>query len=331
MHILLLGGTRFVGRHLVQEALARGHTITLFNRGKTDPQLFPNVETRIGDRDGGLKALEDGTWDAVIDTCGYLPRIVGDSARLLHGRVEQYVFISSISVYADPVPGADEDAPLDRTDDPTTEEITETTYGPLKVLCEQTVQQVFGDRALIVRPGLIVGPDDHTDRFTYWPVRILAGGEILAPGNPEQQVQFIDVRDLASWILNLVEREVSGVFHATGPAQPLPMRSFLQRSLACLQPDASLTWLPEDFLHAQGVEPWSDLPLWVGAQSEGISAVNLQRALSAGLALRPLEETLADTLEWHRTRPEFYALKAGMTHQREQQVLEAWHMAQNAG
>jgi len=300
----------------------------LFNRGKTNLGLFPNVETRIGDRDGGLKALEEGTWDAVIDTCGYVPRIVGDSSRLLQGRVGQYVFISTISVYGDPAPDADEEAPLDRTDDPTTEEITEATYGPLKVLCEEEVQAVYGDRGLIVRPGLIVGPDDPTDRFTYWPVRVADGGEILAPGDPDQQVQFIDVRDLALWILNLVETRVTGVFHATGPAKPLSMKSFLQQSLACLQSEAQLTWLTEEFLLAQGVEPWSDLPLWLGAQAAGGLAVNLQRAMAAGLKFRPLEETLRDTLAWHRTRPKSYALTAGMSRARERQVLEAWRAAQ---
>src|ERR1051325_6256679 len=228
MKILILGGTVFLGRHLVEAALARGHEVTLFNRGN-NPHLFPEVEKLRGDRDGGLDVLRGRRWDVVIDTSGFVPRIVRASAELLADTVELYVFISSLSVIADTrVPGADESAPVGTLDDPTIEDATGKAYGPLKALCEQAVEQVMPGRALNIRPGLIVGPHDPTGRFTYWPVRVARGGEVLAPGRPARQIQLVDVRDLAGWIIRLAEAGTSGLFNATGPDKVLTMEELLE-------------------------------------------------------------------------------------------------------
>ncbi|MBM3497007.1 MAG: NAD-dependent epimerase/dehydratase family protein, partial [Armatimonadetes bacterium] len=221
VRLLVLGGTVFLGRHLVAEALARGHRVTLFHRGRHGADLFPEAERILGDRDGGLSALADESWDAVVDTSGYVPRVVGAAARMLAPAVGFYVFVSSVSVYADFSPvGMDEDAPLGQMADPSVEEITGETYGPLKALCESEVRSAFGARCAVVRPGLIVGPHDPSDRFTYWPVRCQRGGEVLAPGDPERPVQFIDAGDLAAWIVTMCVRQAGGVFNAVGPTDP---------------------------------------------------------------------------------------------------------------
>lgn len=223
MKLLILGGTKFLGRYLVDAALAAGHQVTLFNRGKTNPELFPHVEQRHGDRDGDLGALSEGIWDVVIDTSGYVPRVVRASAELLRPRTAKYVLISSVSVYADfAIQNIDEDYPVGQVNDPTTEDISEF-YGPLKALCEKAVQDVYRDQALIIRPGLIVGPNDPTDRFTYWVRRFAQGGDVLVPGRPERRQQFIDVRDLAEWVLWTAASSLTGVFNATGPAQRFTM------------------------------------------------------------------------------------------------------------
>ena len=216
--LLVLGGTRFVGRHLVEAALARGHEVTLFNRGN-HPEVFPEVEGLIGDRDGDLGALENRTWDAALDTSGYVPRLVRDSAERLRDAVGHYTFISTVSVYPDTLPPhADEDARVRGLEDPLTEEVTNGTYGGLKVLCEEAVREIYGARSLVIRPGLVVGPYDPTDRFTYWPVRVAEGGEVLAPGVPEAPVQFIDARDLAAWTLGMIEGRETGTYNAVSPA-----------------------------------------------------------------------------------------------------------------
>ncbi|HZE05500.1 MAG TPA: NAD-dependent epimerase/dehydratase family protein, partial [Solirubrobacteraceae bacterium] len=244
MRLLVLGGTTFLGRHVVEAALARGHAVTLFNRGRTNPELFPGVERRVGDRDGGLEALAVGTWDAVVDTSGYVPRIVDASARLLEPRVGRYVFVSSVSVYADlSRPGVDEDAPLAALDEDT-EEHRGPAYGALKALSEHAVQKVYGRRATVVRPGLIVGPWDPTGRFTYWPTRVAAGGEVLAPEPRRGPVQLIDARDLAAWIVHLVEGDVAGVFNAVGPERPLTMQQLLEVCCAVAGGNSRLVWAP---------------------------------------------------------------------------------------
>ncbi|MBW8010417.1 MAG: SDR family oxidoreductase [Chloroflexi bacterium] len=325
MKLLILGGTRFVGRHLVDAALSRGHEVTLFNRGQTNPDLYPQLEHLQGDRDGGMQALEGGSWDAVIDTCGYVPRLVKASAELLASAVEHYVFISSISVFADfSQVGMREDAPLGRMKDESIEEITEETYGPLKVLCEQAVEAAIPGRALIVRPGLIVGPHDHTDRFTYWPQRIAQSGETLAPDDPKTPVQFIDARDLAEWTLRMVADKHTGIYNTTGPKNRLSMGELLETSLKVTGSEATLTWVEAQFLLDQGLEDWSDLPVWVHEQeSVGVMQVECSKAIAAGLSFCPLADTIRDTSAWADTRSDDYEWQAGLTRQKEAEVLKA--------
>lgn len=331
MKLLILGGTIFLGRYLVEAALAAGHDVTLFNRGRHNPELFRQVEKLRGDREAeaeGLAALRGRRWDAAIDTSGYVPRVVGASAHLLADAVEHYTFISSISVYADlSQPGADEEAPVGTLADEATEEITGETYGPLKALCERAAEQAMPGRVLVIRPGLIVGPHDPTDRFTYWPARVARGGEVLAPGRPEWVTQFIDVRDLAAWTIHMVQRRATGVFNATGPQEPLPFGELLASSAAASGSSATFTWVGEQFLLDRGVQPWSDLPLWIpelDASSAGFSRVNCRRAIDAGLTFRPLDQTVRDTLAWHGARPEGETLRAGLGAEREAELLRAW-------
>ncbi len=325
MRILIIGGTVFVGRHLVEVALARGHTVTLFNRGQHNPELFPTAERIKGDRNGGLDALAGRQWDAVIDTCGYIPRSVRESASLLANQVGHYTFISTISVYADySQAGIDEAAPVGRLDDPTVEEVTGERYGPLKALCEAAAEAAMPGRVLTVRPGLIVGPHDPTDRFPYWPVRVARGGAVLAPGDPAQQVQLIDVRDLAEWTIGMVEMNATGIYNATGPAQPLTMQQLLAECNAVADHKADFTWVSEAFLIEQGVGAFIELPLWVPAAMAGLEQIDCQKAIKAGLAFRPLATTIADTLAWHSTRPADHQWRGGLTDVRETQLLQTW-------
>jgi 2'-hydroxyisoflavone reductase len=334
--ILILGGTGFLGPALVELALPRGHTLTLFNRGKTRPGLFPDVETLLGDRDGTLKALEGRKWDAVIDTSGYVPRVVKASAELLAPNVEQYIFISTISVYADMSQyGIDENSPVATVQDEKTEDVSQH-YGALKALSEKAAEAAMPGRVATVRPGLIVGPGDPTDRFTYWPVRVARGGEVLAPGDGEDPVQFIDVRDLAAFILGLVERRDVGTFNATGPAEVLSMRAMLEACKAANGGDARFTWVEPDWLvEQQKVMPWSHMPVWIPRSGEvkGMGRVSNARALKLGLTFRPTVETARDTLAWFKTLPpERQAkLRSGVTPEREREVLAAWHQRQGEG
>ena len=319
MKLLVLGGTQFVGRHVVDAALERGHEVTLFNRGQSHPELFPGVTRLVGDRDGDLAALEAGTWDAVVDTSGYVPRVVRQSAELLAGRVRRYLFVSSISVYANvSEPGVDEDAPVAQLEEET-EEHRGPAYGPLKALSEDVVREVYGDRATIVRPGLIVGPWDPTGRFTYWPVRIAAGGDVLAPEPRDQAVQVIDGRDLAEFMVRLLEDDVAGTFNVTGPEEPLT----LEQVLTTCPGEARLHWTSAEWLIEQGVQPWMELPLWLGDDPEygGFSRVDVSRAIQAGLTFRPLERTIRDTLEWQRSGEAPIDPPAGMERDREQELL----------
>ncbi|HEX8824847.1 MAG TPA: SDR family oxidoreductase [Archangium sp.] len=333
--ILILGGTGFLGPQLVEVARSRGHTVTLFNRGKTRPQLFPDVEKLHGDRDPkngeGLKALEGRSWDAVIDTSGYVPRIVKASAELLAPHVGHYVFISTISVYKElPRPGMDESAPLATVDDPTNENVREN-YGALKALCEQAAEAAFPGRTTHIRPGLIVGPDDPTQRFSYWPVRVARGGEVLAPGDGSDTAQFIDVRDLAAWTILTLENKDFGIFNATGPAKPLTMKELLEACQKASGGNATFTWADAAFLEKHKVRPWMDMPVWVPAQGEmaGMSGVSNARAMARGLKFRPVEDTARDTLTWFNgLPPERQAelgKRAGLPPEREREVLAAWH------
>lgn len=326
MQILILGGTRFLGRHLVEAALKKGHEVTLFNRGQSNPDLFPQVERLLGDRDGDLSALEGRRWDAVIDTCGYLPRLVRASAQLLANQVEQYTFISTISVYADPSQhGIDEESPVGRLEDECVEEINGATYGPLKALCEQAVETAMPGRVLTVRCGLIVGPHDQSDRFTYWPVRVAQGGEVLAPSHPDKRIELIDVRDLSEWIIRMVEARTTGIYNASGARERLTMGHLLTKCQAISAPNAQLTWVSEEFLLANDVVPFSDMPLWELAGEDGLATINTSKALNAGLTFRPLAETIRDTLAWHRTRPKETTLTKGISREREQALLQEWH------
>jgi 2'-hydroxyisoflavone reductase len=330
MRLLILGGTVFLGRHLVLAALERGHDVTLFNRGQHNPDLFPEAEKLRGDRDGDMGALEGRDWDAVIDTSGYLPRVVRQSARLLADHIGHYTFISSLSVYPENVPpGTAEDGPLAAMEDESVEEITGETYGPLKVLCERAVQEELPGRALMIRPGLIVGPDDPTDRFTYWPVRVARGRDVLAPGRPERTVQFIDVRDLAEWNIRMVEQGTTGVFNANGPDGPPSMRQTLEACREASGSDARFVWVPEAFLAENEVGPWMEMPLWVPEEEmPGFFLFDCSKAIAAGLTFRPLVETCRATLEWARTRPADHQWRAGMDAEKEAALLEKARAAQ---
>ena len=326
MRILIIGGTRFLGRHLVEAALARSHEVTLFNRGKSNPDLFPALETILGDREKDVDKLNGRLWDAVIDVAGYLPRIVRLSAEVLKGSVARYVFISSVSVYENfKQIGIDESYPVGKIQDETVEEITGETYGPLKALCEKVVQDIYGERALVIRPGLIVGPHDPTDRFTYWPVRIARGGDVLAPQKPEAAIQVIDVRDLSDFIIHLIQENASGVFNATGPDYELTIGRLLEASKQVSGSDANIQWASVEFLNQHKVEPWSDMPTWVPDDEEGVgfSHVDVSKAIEAGLRFRPLEETVRDTLAWAQTRPADHAWRAGLSAEREVHALAA--------
>ena len=326
MQILIIGGTRFLGRALVEAALAEGHEIILFNRGQSNPDLFPNIELLTGDRDGGLQILRGRHWDAVIDTCGYVPRLVRDSAGLLADSVESYIFISTISVYADPSkPGIDEQSPLGTMKDETIEEISGDTYGPLKVLCERAIDQEMNGRALHVRAGLLVGPYDQSDRFSYWPCRLAKGGEVLAPGNPLAPVQFIDVRDIAKWTIAAVMKGLSGPYNVTGPRQQMSMDHLLEACREASASNATLTWVSESFLSENNVAPFREMPLWVPSSERGLLQIDFSKAIQAGLNSRPLQDTVRDTLSWSKTRPTSYEWRAGLTARREDELLQLWH------
>ena len=318
MRILVLGGTKFLGRHVVDAALARGHDVTLFNRGRTHPELYPDVEKLRGDRAGDVSALKARAWDAVVDTSGYLPRDVRASAEAL-GDSRFYCFVSSVSVYADFSRPIDEESPVAQLGDLPDDEITEETYGPLKALCEVAARAVFGDSTAIVRPGLIVGPHDPTGRFTYWPHRVARGGEVLAPAPAEEPAQIIDVRDLGDWIVSLCERRVGGVFNATHAG--VSRGELLDTCRAVTGVDADITWVDPDFLVEQGVGQWMELPLWIhDPDALYFDRVDTGRAVAAGLTFRRLADTVRATLEDAETTD-----TAGLKPEREAEVLEAWH------
>jgi len=325
MKILVIGGTRFLGRTLVETALKQGHELTLFNRGQTNPELFADVERLKGDRHGDLNALKGRKWDVVVDTCGYVPRIVRKSVDLLTDSVELYVFISTISVYADfSKSGINEESPLARMKDESIEEVTNESYGPLKVLCENIVKNVYAKRSTILRCGLVVGPYDPTDRFTYWPVRIMQGGEVLAPSPPHMQVQFIDATDLAHFILHVSNKRISGIFNTTGPAQKLTMQEFLSTCNTVTGNRAALTWVSEEFITSNEVD---HMPVWTPKDWRGIFEANCTKAIDAGLLFTPIEQTIRATLEWHATRPPDYELKVGLKPDKERELLKKWRAA----
>jgi 2'-hydroxyisoflavone reductase len=343
MQILILGGTGFTGPFQVRYALERGHKVTVFNRGKTHPGELPEgVEQLLGDRNGQLDALTNRKWDVVIDNPTALPVWVRDAAQVLKGNVDRYVFISTISVFADNSKPNDENSVLAKYEGPDAMKETMDAvkasgfklYGPLKALSEAEAEKWFPGKALIIRPGLIVGPGDQTDRFTYWPVRIGRGGEVLAPGDPKDPVQFIDARDLAEWTIRMVESGATGVYNATGPAQQLGVGEMLGGIKTALGSAANFTWVPADFLEQQKVAPWSDMPVWIPPASEegALGRTAIKKALDNGLTFRPLELTARDTLSWFKSQPADHQakLRAGLTAEREKEVLDAWKKKQQA-
>lgn len=304
MKLLIIGGTRFVGRHIVEAALARGHDLTLFNRGQSAAELFPQVEQRRGDRRHDLSALDTGQWDAVIDCCAYLPVEVELLAAKLAGRTGRYALISSVSAYASLAVPNDEDSPLGVLEDPTTEVIDGKTYGPLKAACEAALLRHAPD-ALIIRPGLVVGPHDHTDRFTYWPVRVaraVDGEPVLAPGRPDDAIQYIDARDLAGFVLDAVEAGRGGPFNVVTPRRAYRRLDLVEACAAAAGVRPRWVWADDAWLVERDVKPWNELPLWLPPESEfaKIMETGNSRAAAAGLRLRPLQETAADTLAWWR-------------------------------
>lgn len=329
--ILILGGTGFLGPHVVTAAQARGHTLTLFNRGKTHPGLFPNVEKLQGDRDGKLDALKGRTWDAVVDTSGYVPRIVKMSAELLAPSVKHYIFISTISVYdADKIPNADESAPLLKLADPTNEVVREN-YGALKAACEAAAEAAMPGRVANIRPGLIIGPGDPTGRFTHWPTRMAEGGEVLVPGDGTTPVQYIDGRDLGNWIVRVIEDQTTGIYNALGPERQVTMKEAMEACNRAAGNKAQLTWVPNDFLTKQGVSGWQDMPMWIDlSDMPGFGTMVNKKAIAKGLQFRPLEETAKDTLAWLETLPADEKAKArssGIKRDKEEAVLAAWKTA----
>jgi 2'-hydroxyisoflavone reductase len=326
MKILLLGGTVFLGRALTDAALSAGHHVTHFNRGSARDA---RVETLVGDRtDSTIAAtLAARRFDAVIDTSGYLPQVVKRSVDALRGAAACYLFVSSISAYPGEGPGEcyAEDAPLKPPVDPLPDGMTPATYGNLKAMCEAVVREGFGGGALIVRPGLIVGPHDPTDRFTYWPARVARGGIVVAPGAPDRFIQFIDVRDLSEWMIRALEGGIRGTFNANGPRHSVTMSALLESCRAISGSDARFQWLDDERLAEAKVGAWSEMPLWLPASdphAAGFMDVPIDRALAAGLRFRPLAETIADTLAWSRSRPASHPWKAGPTEARERTLLD---------
>jgi 2'-hydroxyisoflavone reductase len=335
LRLLILGGTGFTGPFQVQYAVSRGHHVTVFNRGRRQADLPASVEQLQGDRnEGDLSALAGRDWDVVIDNPTTLPFWVRDAGEVLRGRTNQYIFISTISVYASNAdPHADESAATHGFEGEPLEvrQATGPLYGPLKAASEREAERWFPGRTTIIRPGLIVGPRDESDRFSYWPVRLARGGEVLAPGDPTDPVQIIDARDLAEWTIRMAENGTTGVFNATGPRSRLSMAEMLGGIRAVLDGshDVRLTWAPAGFLAEHGVQPWSHMPVWI-PQAEatyGFATRDISRAVAAGLSFRPLADTARDTLAWHRSRPpERQAqLNAGLAAEREAEVLRALH------
>lgn len=330
IRILILGGTTFIGPHQIKYALDRGHEVSIFTRGQTEPPFFHDyferVEQLTGDRDNDLSALEGREWDAVIDNSASIPRWVSMTTELLRDHVDRYLFVSSISAYADfATVGIDETYPVGQLSAPDVESMQE--YGPMKARCEATNTEVFGENAINVRPGLIIGPGDNTDRWTYWPVRVARGGEVLAPNSPTDPVQNIDARDLSEWIVRLVETPGSGgTYNATSEVQQFG--TMLEGIRAGLGSDATFTWVSTEFMAEHGVRPWGHMTNWVPPEGEtiGMSQVSVAAAIEAGLTFRPIGETARDTVEWWNSLPEERRAQQGpgLPAEKEAEVLAAW-------
>ena len=340
MKILIIGGTKFLGRHLIKSAQENNHEVTLFNRGKFSEEKFENVEQIHGDRNLDLDKLANRAWDAVIDTCGYLPQSVKASAEFLREAVGQYVFISSISAYSDfSQPNFDETTSLAKLTPEQEKKFAEIDfkseltayilgemYGALKVMCEAEAERAMPNQTLIIRPGLIVGEHDWTDRFSYWVMRAAEGGEVLAPANPNRFIQFIDAKDLADWTIKMVEEKQVGIFNATSKPLELTFGDFLSEIKSLTESNAEFTWVSEDFLTQEKVAPWSEMPLYLpesDEDSKGFLSANVGKALAKGLKFRPLSETIQSTFNWRKTIKN--ELKAGISVEKEKELLEKWH------
>jgi 2'-hydroxyisoflavone reductase len=338
LKILFLGGTGFLGPHTVQYALDRGHEVTLFNRWRTNADLFTDLERIVGDRDPdvgeGLSGLVGRRFDAVIDTSGYVPRIVGASAKLLADQTEHYLFVSTICQYEGWLEGKQfrtEETPRATLDDPTTEDVS-THYCALKAYCERAAEDAMPGRVTHMRPGLIVGPRDRTDRFTYWPVRADRGGEMLAPGKPSDLTQYIDVRDLAKFMVHSVEQRLAGAYNAV--CAPRPMGDILESCVRVTDKDTDLTWVPADFLSENGLDAWQTIQMWADSESPmtGSLTWSADKSLAAGLTIRPIDATVRDTLAWFRSLPaeRQAVLRSGIPEEKESEVLSAWRQTLTA-
>jgi 2'-hydroxyisoflavone reductase len=324
LRILILGGTGFIGPHMVREALRRGHDVSLFNRGRTADDLFPDLQTFIGDRNNNLDALKGHNWDAVIDNSGYVPRHVADSAGLLSDKASHYLFVSSISAYASFKIVNDEDSPLATMPDETVEEVTGETYGPMKALCEKMAARAFGeDRLTILRPTYVCGPGDHTDRYTYWPVRTMRGGRMLWPGSASDPIQIIDVRDLANFSIDCLEQRIAGPYNTVTPAGAFTMGDLLEDSVAVTAADMTPVWVSASFLSEHNAR--QSIPIWSPPNGEEsrIALVSGERSFARGMKNRPTRETARDTIAWWNTLPaeRTASLRAGLSADREAELL----------
>jgi 2'-hydroxyisoflavone reductase len=339
LNLLILGGTGFLGPAIVRAALARGHNISLFHRGKTRPDLFPELEHILGNRDPkiepGLEPLKGREFDAVLDTSSYYPRMAAASSELLKDACGQYVLISSVSVYPDlSKKGLTEEDEVGTIEDPTTEVMSNTSYGPLKVLCENAAEKAMPGRVTNLRPGLIVGSEDPTDRFSYWPLRVRAGGEVLVPGEITDPVQWIDARDLGEFAIHCIEQKIVGRYNCCGPTNPADMAELVYGCKAVSGGDAEFTWVPASFCAEQGLAPWGHLPVWAPGEGEvaGINTVNCSKAIAAGMRSRPLADTVRDLYAWWDGQPDERRarVRAGMPREQETKSLAAWHESQKA-
>ncbi|MBM7587462.1 2'-hydroxyisoflavone reductase [Bacillus pakistanensis] len=345
MNVLILGGTRFLGKALVEESLKRGHEVTLFNRGN-NKEAFPEVEQLIGNRDSDVSQLENRKWDVVMDTCGFAPHQIKKIAAVLGDNIEHYTFISSISVYKDWVPlNITEDYPLQSMPPNKLKDVEEGMvspyeyYGALKVLCEAEAEKQWPGRVLHVRAGQLVGPFDYTDRLPYWVQRVAQGGKVLVPGRPNRPVQLINVKDIAIWVFNMAENRQGGSFNVTGPSDALTMEELLNTCKAVTSSDVEFVWGEEEFFQEQKVQPWTEMPLWVPEHFplegeiepwKGSFSISIEKAVNGGLTFQPIEETIYDVYQWEKTRQD-KERKAGVSREREQKLLEAWFQKEKKG
>ncbi|MFE8699302.1 NAD-dependent epimerase/dehydratase family protein [Cytobacillus sp. FJAT-54145] len=345
MKVLIIGGSRFLGKTFVDEALKQNHEVTVFNRGNHNSSLSKDVEIIVGDRNNDLHLLENRNWDAVLDTCGQTPISVRKSTQLLKNHIEQYTFISSISVYEDWVPlDIKEDYKVQTMSVQEADKITQDPdadirpyYGAFKRLCEMEAEKNLDGKVLNIRAGLLVGAHDYTDRLPYWVHRVAKGGKILAPGNPNRRVQFIDNRDMSRWILKMMNERGTGTYNTTGPDYPLTMEQFLLTCKKVTGSNAEFEWVDEKFLLDNHVAPWTEMTLWIPEEYplsegekpwKGATSINIDKALSEGLTFRPLEETIQEIHDWLQTRND-NSLQAGMKEDRETEILSKWNLTRN--